>query len=102
MNFREVVDFLNNEDMTEAVASPSDPSLLSSLEALIGKAYRYTRTFDKTPEETMSLILWTLFYFVQQEHRLTAEDEESVLIAMAAAENSFAFCGEPKPDGEKN
>lgn len=50
----------------------------------------------------MRLILWTLFYFVQQEHRLTAEDEESVLIAMAAAENSFAFCGEPKPDGEKN
>ena len=48
----------------------------------------------------MRLILWTLFYFVQQEHRLTAEDEESVLIAMAAAENSFAYCGEPKKEGK--
>ena len=101
MNFREVVDFLNHEDMTETGASPSDPSLLSSLEALIGKAYRYTLTFGKTPEETMRLILWTLFYFVQQEHRLTAEDEESVLIAMAAAENSFAYCGEQKEEESK-
>ena len=25
-----------------------------------------------------------------------------VLTAMAAAKNSFAFCGEPKPDGETN
>ena len=100
MNFREVVDFLSLEDMTETVVSPSDPSLLSSLEALIGKAYRFTRASGRTPEETMRLILWTLFYFVQQEHRLTAEDEESVLIAMAAAENSFAFCGEPKKEGK--
>lgn len=103
MNFKEVVDFLSHGDrVTETVVSPSDPSLLSSLEALIGKAYRFTRTFGKTPEEAMRWILWTLFYFVQQEHRLTDEDEESVLIAMAAAENSFAFCGEPKPDEEKN
>ena len=49
----------------------------------------------------MRLILWTLFYFVQQEHRLTAEDEESVLIAMAAAENSFAYCGEQKEEESK-
>ena len=100
MNFREVVDFLSHEDMTETVVSPSDPSLLSSLEALIGKAYRFTRASGRTPEEAMKWILWTLFYFVQQEHRLTAEDEESVLIAMAAAENSFAFCGEPKKEGK--
>ena len=99
MNFKEVVDFLNHEDrVTETVVSPEDPPLLSTLEALIGKAYRFTRTFGKTPEETMRLILWTLFYFVQQEHRLTAEDEESVLIAMAAAENSFAYCGEQKEE----
>ena len=100
MNFKEVVDFLSHDDMTETVVSPSDPPLLSSLEALIGKAYRFTRASGRTPEETMRLILWTLFYFVQQEHRLTAEDEESVLIAMAAAENSFAFCGEPKKEGK--
>lgn len=101
MNFREVVDFLSHEDMTETVVSPSDPSLLSSLEALIGKAYRFTRTSGRTPEEAMKWILWTLFYFVQQEHRLTAEDEESVLIAMAAAENSFAYCGEQKEEESK-
>ena len=100
MNFREVIDFLGHEDR-ECIASPTDPPLLSSLETLIGKAYRFTRTFGKTPEETMRLILWTLFYFVQQEHRLTAEDEESVLIAMAAAENSFAFCGEQKEEERK-
>lgn len=58
MNFREVVSFLNHEDMgTETVVSPEDPPLLSTLEALIGKAYRFTRTFGKTPEETMRLIL---------------------------------------------
>lgn len=86
MNFKEVVDFLSHEDrVTETVVSPDDPDLLRGLESLIGKAYRFTRTFGKTPEETMRLILWTLFYFVQQEHRLTAEDEESVLIAMAAS-----------------
>ena len=100
MNFREVVDFLSHEDMTETVVSPEDPPLLSTLEALIGKAYRFTRASGRTPEEAMKWILWTLFYFVQQEHRLTAEDEESVLIAMAAAENSFAFCGEPKKEGK--
>ena len=42
MNFREVVDFLSHEDMTETVVSPEDPPLLSTLEALIGKAYRFT------------------------------------------------------------
>lgn len=97
MNFKEVVDFLIHDDMTEAVSSPSDPSLLRSLEALIGKAYRYTRTFDKTPEETMILILWTLFYFVQQEHRLTAEDEDVILESIAAAKANPTFC---KKNGE--
>ncbi len=92
MNFREVVDFLSHEDMTETVVSPEDPPLLSTLEALIGKAYRYTRTFGKTPEETMRLILWTLFYFVQQERELTDKDEDVVLEALAAAEDNAAFC----------
>jgi hypothetical protein len=103
MNFNEVVDFLSHGDrVTETVVSPSDPSLLSSLEGAIGNAYRYTRAYGKTPEDAMRWILWTLFYFVQQEHRLTDEDEDIVLTAMAAAKNSFAFCGEPKPDVEKN
>lgn len=92
MNFKEVVDFLNHEDMGETVVSPEDPPLLSTLEALIGKAYRFTRTFGKTPEETMRWILWTLFYFVQQEHRLTDEDEDIVLEALAAAKANAAFC----------
>lgn len=101
MNFKEVVDFLNHEDMTEAVVSPDETTILTGLETLIGKAYRFTRIFVKTPEDAMRWILWTLFYFVQQEHRLTAEDEESVLIAMAAAENSFAYCGEQKEEESK-
>ena len=92
MNFREVVDFLSHEDMTETVVSPEDPPLLSTLEALIGKAYRFTRTFGKTPEETMRLILWTLFYFVQQDHVLTDKDEDVVLEALAAAKANAAFC----------
>lgn len=92
MNFREVVDFLSHEDMTETVVSPEDPPLLRSLEALIGKAYRYTLTFGKTPEETMRLILWTLFYFVQQERKLTDKDEDVVLEALAAAKANSTFC----------
>lgn len=93
MNFREVVDFLNHEDrVTETVVSPDDPPLLSTLEALIGKAYRFTRTVGKTPEETMSLILWTLFYFVQQERELTDEDEDVVLRALEAAKANSTFC----------
>ncbi len=92
MNFKEVVDFLNHEDMTETVVSPDDPPIMSALEALIGKAYRFTRTFGKTPEETMRLILWTLFYFVQQERELTDEDEDVVLEALAAAKANAAFC----------
>ena len=92
MNFREVVDFLSHEDMTETVVSPEDPPLLSTLEALIGKAYRFTRTFGKTPEETMRLILWTLFYFVQQERALSDKDEDVVLEALAAAKANSTFC----------
>lgn len=92
MDFREVVDFLSHEDMTETVVSPEDPPLLSTLEALIGKAYRFTRTFGKTPEETMRLILWTLFYFVQQERELTDKDEDVVLEALAAAKANSTFC----------
>lgn len=92
MNFREVVDFLNHEDMTETVVSPEDPPLLSTLEALIGKAYRFTRTFGKTPEETMILILWTLFYFVQQERALSDKDDDVVLRALAAAKANSTFC----------
>ena len=92
MNFREVVDFLSHEDMTETVVSPEDPPLLSTLEALIGKAYRFTRTLGKTPEETMSLILWTLFYFVQQERALSDKDDDVVLRALEAAKANAAFC----------
>lgn len=93
MNFREVVDFLSHEGrVTETVFSPSDPSLLSSLEGAIGNAYRFTRAYGKTPEEAMRWILWTLFYFVQQEHRLTDEDEDIVLEALAAAKANAAFC----------
>lgn len=91
MNFREVVDFLNHEDMTETVFSPDDPTIMSALEALIGKAYRYTRSF-KTPRDSMRWILWTLFYFVQQERELTDKDEDVVLEALAAAKANAAFC----------
>lgn len=91
MNFKEVVDFLNHEDMTEAVFSPDDPPIMSALEALIGKAYRYTRSF-KTPRDSMRWILWTLFYFVQQERELTDKDEDVVLEALAAAKANAAFC----------
>jgi|GEM_PF-1116545 len=93
MNFREVVDFLNHDDrLTETVVSPDDPTLLSSLEALIGKAYRFTRTNGKRPEDAMRWILWTLFYFVQQERDLSDKDEDVMLEALAAAKANAAFC----------
>lgn len=91
MNFKEVVDFLNHEDMTETVFSPDDPTIMSALEALIGKAYRYTRSF-KTPRDSMRWIIWTLFYFVQQERELTDKDEDVVLEALASAKANAAFC----------
>lgn len=92
MNFKEVVDFLNHEDnVTEAVFSPDDPTIMSALEALIGKAYRFTRSF-KTPRDSMRWILWALFYFVQQERELTEKDEDVVLEALAAAKANSTFC----------
>lgn len=92
MNFKEVVDFLNHEDrVTETVFSPDDPTIMSALEALIGKAYRFTRSY-KTPRDVMRWILWTLFYFVQQERALTDKDEDVVLEALAAAKANAAFC----------
>lgn len=101
MNFREVVDSLSHEGrVTETVVSPSDPSLLSSLEGAIGNAYRFTRAYGKTPEDAMRWILWTLFYFVQQEHRLTAEDEDVVLEALAAAKANAAFCKKDEEEGK--
>lgn len=93
MNFREVVDFLDHGDrVTETVVSPSDPSLLSSLEGAIGNAYRYTRAYGKTPEDAMRWILWTLLYFVQKDHVLTDKDEDVVLEALAAAKANSTFC----------
>lgn len=92
MNFREVVYFLNHEDrVTETVFSPDDPPIMSALEALIGKAYHFTRSC-KTPRDSMRWILWTLFYFVQQERELTDKDEDVVLEALAAAKANAAFC----------
>lgn len=76
----------------ELIASPTDPPILSSLEALIGKAYRFTRASGRTPEEAMKWILWTLFYFVQQEHPLTQEYEDIVLEAVQAARENAVFC----------
>lgn len=99
MNFKEVVDFLNHEDMTETVFSPDDPTIMSALEALIGKAYRYTRSF-KTPRDSMRWILWTLFYFVQQERELTDEDEDVVLEALAAAKANSTFCKKDEAEGK--
>ena len=97
MNFREVVEFLSHGDrVTETVVSPSDPSLLSSLEGAIGNAYRYTRAYGKTPEDAMRWILWTLLYFVQQEHPLTQEYEDIVLEAVQAARENAAFCRKEK------
>lgn len=93
MNYNEAVDFLSHDDrVTETVASPSDPSLLSSLEGAIGNAYRFTRAHGKTPEDAMRWILWTLFYFVQQERALSDKDEDVVLEALAAAKANAAFC----------
>ena len=67
---------------------------------LIGKAYRFTRTFGKTPEETMSLILWTPFYFVQQERALSDKDDDVVLRALAAAKANAAFCKKGEEEGK--
>lgn len=93
MNFKEVVDFLNHEDMgTETVVSPDETTILTGLETLVGKAYRFTRIFVKTPEDSMRWILWTLFYFVQQERELTSNDEYVVGQALAAAKANAAFC----------
>lgn len=92
MNFKEVVDFLNHEDMTEAVVSPDETTILTGLETLVGKAYRFTRIFVNTPEDAMRWILWTLFYFVQQERELTNNDEYVVDQVFAAAKANAAFC----------
>ena len=35
MNFREVVDFLSHEDMTETVVSPDETTILTGLETLV-------------------------------------------------------------------
>lgn len=100
MNFKEVVDFLNHEDrVTETVFSPDDPTIMSALEALIGKAYRFTRSF-KTPRDSMRWILWTLLYFVQQERELTDKDEDVVLEALAAAKANAAFCRKNEEEGK--
>ena len=88
MNFKEAVDFLNHEDMgTETVVSPDETTILTGLETLVGKAYRFTRIFVKTPEDAMRWILWTLFYF-----ELTNNDEYVVGQALAAAKANAAFC----------
>lgn len=95
MTFDDCLHYLENHKEEEL---QTNIPFLGVLELLVGRAYRHMRAKGYTRDIAMRFMLWTLFYFVQQEHRLTAEDEESVLIAMAAAENSFAYCGEQKEE----
>ena len=97
MNFDECLKFLDNHQEELSSEMP----YLGIIEIMIGTTYNQLRMKGMTRERIMQLMLCGLFYFVQKEHRLTAEDEESVLIAMAAAENSFAYCREQKEEERK-
>ena len=88
MTFDECLKFM--ADHQEELSS--EMPYLGIIEIMIGTAYNQLRKKGMTRERIMQLMLWGLFYFVQKERKLTDEDEDVVLEALAAAKDNSAFC----------
>ena len=88
MTFDDCLEFLNihQEEL------PTEMPYLGIIEIMIGTTYNQLRMKGITRERVMQLMLWGLFYFVQQDHVLTDEDEDVVLEALAAAKANSTFC----------
>lgn len=87
MTFDECLKFLN--DHQEEL--PSEMPYLGIIEIMIGTTYNQLRMKGMTRERIMQLMLWGLFYFVQQENILTDKDEQVVIEAMQAAKANAYF-----------
>ena len=87
MTFDECLKFLNNHQEELSSEMP----YLGIIEIMIGTTYNQLRMKGMTRERIMQLMLWTLFYFVQQENILTDKDEQVVLEAMQAAKANAYF-----------
>lgn len=87
MTFDEILKFLSNNQEELSTEMP----YLGIIEIMIGTTYRQLRMKGMTRKRIMQLMLWGLFYFVQQGSILTDKDEQVVIEAMQAAEANAYF-----------
>lgn len=97
MTFDECLLFLNNYHKE----LPTEMSYLDIIDVMIGTAYRQLRDRGMTRKRIMQLMLWALFYFVQEERILTDEDEQVVIEAMQASEANAYFASTHREEEEE-
>lgn len=97
MTFDECLKFLNNHQEEFSTEMP----YLGIIEIMIGTTYRQLRARGMTRERVMQLMLWGLFYFVQQETILTDKDEQVVIEAMQAAKANAYFASGHREEYEE-
>ena len=97
MTFDECLKFLNNHQEELSTEMP----YLGIIEIMIGTTYRQLRAKGMTRERVMQLMLWGLFYFVQQETILTDKDEDTIIKAMQAAKANAYFASGHREENEE-
>lgn len=97
MTFDECLKFLNNHQEELSSEMP----YLGIIEIMIGTTYRQLRARGMTRERIMQLMLWGLFYFVQQETILTDKDEDTIIKAMQAAKANAYFVSGHREENEE-
>ncbi len=87
-----------------AYAADDKRPILGVLRESVGCAYWTARGRGREPTDAVSDIIWTLFYFYQQENQITPTIKQMVMDDMDMAARSYRYCfGEPghgDPDGE--
>lgn len=97
MTFDECLNFLSNNQEELSTEMP----YLGIIEIMIGTTYRQLRARGMTRERIMQLMLWGLFYFVQQDSILTDKDEQVVIEAMQAAKANAYFVSGHREEEEE-
>lgn len=97
MTFDECLNFLSNNQEELSTEMP----YLGIIEIMIGTTYRQLRMKGMTRKRIMQLMLWGLFYFIQQDSILTDKDEQVVIEAMQAAEANAYFASGHREEKEE-
>lgn len=96
MTFDECLKFLNNHPEELSTEMPS----LGIIDIMIGTTFRQLRAKGITRRKVMQMILWGLFYFVQQETIFTDNDKQAIIDAIQATEANAYFVSSHREEEE--